>query len=69
MANIPSGSDAAIANFQRLMTECELKKVDLARRIDAHPVTVSAWSTGKARIPGSVIAYLDLLSKVKALAP
>lgn len=40
---------------------------ELSRRIDVHPSTVSSWSTGKVQPSGAVLAYLDLLARVKAL--
>jgi DNA-binding transcriptional regulator YiaG len=40
----------------------------LARAIEVHPNTVARWTTGKAKVPGAVITYLELLAKLKALA-
>lgn len=40
---------------------------ELARRLGIHRNTVSAWSTGKAPIPGPVAAYLDLAIKASRL--
>jgi len=50
------------------MKLCGLSASALARAVDVHPNTVSAWVTGKARTPGAVIAYLELLAKVRSLS-
>lgn len=54
--------------LQKLMAECHMTGARLARAVDVHPNTVARWATGKAQVPGAVLAYLTLLAKVKALA-
>ncbi len=41
--------------------------VDLANRTGSHVNSVSAWRTGKARVPGPVAAYLKLMLGLAAL--
>lgn len=38
-----------------------------AERIGVHPNSVSKWATGKADIPGPVIAYIVLATHVREL--
>jgi hypothetical protein len=40
---------------------------ELARRVDVGADRVSAWRRGKAKLPGSVVAYLDLALKAREL--
>jgi DNA-binding transcriptional regulator YiaG len=40
---------------------------ELARRIDVHGNTVSAWRTGRRALPGAVRAYVGLALQVSAL--
>lgn len=40
---------------------------ELARRIDVHGNTVSAWRTGRRALPGAVRAYVELVLEVSAL--
>lgn len=42
--------------------------VKLARAVDVTPKTVGMWLNGKARIPGSVKAYLKLKMRFLDLA-
>lgn len=42
-------------------------QADLAKRLRVHENTVSAWATGKARVPGAVQAYLRLAVAVSRL--
>lgn len=51
-----------------LLETAKLTGAELARRVDVHPNTVSNWTSGKSDPPGAVIAYLELLIKVRALA-
>ena len=66
-------SDAAASlyprnqDFRRLMREIAMKGAELARRVDVHPNTVSCWATDRSEVPGAVLAYLELLAKVRAL--
>jgi len=50
-----------------MMRECRLSGAKLAERVSVHPNTVSNWRNGKTPIPGAVIAYLELLAKVRSL--
>ncbi|WP_039189893.1 helix-turn-helix domain-containing protein [Aureimonas altamirensis] len=38
-----------------------------AELVYVHPNTVSKWVTGQAKVPGPVVAYLDLADGVMAL--
>ena len=40
----------------------------LAERCGVTPKTVSAWRTGKVKVPGSVMSYLSLAMRVKGFA-
>jgi len=57
----------SVSRFPGLLGETGLTGAELAKRVDVHPNTVSQWKTGAVEPPGAVIAYLDLLAKVKAL--
>ncbi len=37
---------------------------DLARRLELNPATVSSWRTGRRRVPGYALAYLELAVKL-----
>jgi transcriptional regulator with XRE-family HTH domain len=51
------------------MADCSLTNAELAKRVGVFPSTVSAWTNGKTKkVPGSVIAYLELLATIKRLA-
>jgi DNA-binding transcriptional regulator YiaG len=54
-------------NFPTLLSDAGITASELARRIDVFPSTVSTWTTGKTTPPGAVIAYLELLAKVRAI--
>lgn len=54
--------------LRRALADCRITGAELGRRIDVHANTVTAWTSGKRPVPGAVMAYLDLLAKVKALA-
>jgi transcriptional regulator with XRE-family HTH domain len=60
--------DIGERRLKSLLSECSLTGAELARRVDVHPNTVSAWMTGSRSIPGAVIAYLTLLAEVKRLS-
>jgi len=51
-----------------LLHDLDMKQAELAAAIEVTPRTVSLWTTGKARVPGAVFAYLELLKKVRTLA-
>jgi DNA-binding transcriptional regulator YiaG len=53
------------SDFPNLLGACGLSSADLARRVGVHPSTVSSWTTGRARPPGAVIAYLRLLAAIR----
>jgi transcriptional regulator with XRE-family HTH domain len=57
---------ADLERLKALMVDCDLTQAELSRRIDADKNTISHWVTGKHRVPGSVLAYLELLATVKA---
>lgn len=40
----------------------------LAEQCGVTPKTVSAWRTGKVKVPGSVVSYLSLAMRVKGFA-
>jgi hypothetical protein len=73
---LPNGDDSAgIAGFIKpdgdfgaLLRQSGLSQTDLARRIAAHPNTVSRWLRGERTVPGAVLAYLSLYIRVAATA-
>lgn len=54
--------------FKSRLDYLGLNQSRFAKLIYVHPNTVSKWMTGQARIPGPVIAYLDLADGVKAIS-
>lgn len=42
-------------------------QAELARRIDTYPTTLSRWVT-EGRIPGPVVAYINLALEVRKMA-
>lgn len=44
-----------------------LSQSGFAKLVYVHENTVSKWATGQAKVPGPVIAYLDLADGVMAL--
>jgi DNA-binding transcriptional regulator YiaG len=50
------------------MADCDMTGAELARRVDVFPSTVSAWVNARTDVPGAVLAYLTLLSKVRDTA-
>ena len=50
-----------------LLAASGLSGVELARRLDVSPNTVSNWNAKRAEPPGAVLAYLDLYVRVKHL--
>ncbi len=54
--------------FKRRLADLHLSQSGFARLVYVHENTVSKWATGQARIPGPVIAYLDLADGVMAMA-
>lgn len=43
-------------------------KKEFAKRAGVHPNTVTAWVMGRREVPGIVVAYLDLIARLRALA-
>jgi transcriptional regulator with XRE-family HTH domain len=66
-ANVVALPYSVSPKIKVLMDECGITGAELARRIDVFPSTVSAWVGGKP-VPGAVIAYLELLTKVRSAA-
>ena len=56
-------------NMVVLMKAAGVTGAQLAQQVDVFQSTVSNWRTGKSSVPGAVIAYLELLAKVRALLP
>ena len=52
-------------SFRDLMRDSGLSHTEIARRLEVHPNTVSAWGCGRHRVPVAVLAYLDLLIRVR----
>jgi plasmid maintenance system antidote protein VapI len=48
-----------IVEFESFLRDLGLRKADLARLLDIHPVTISRWEEA----PGYVLAYLRLLKE------
>lgn len=55
------------SSLNALMNDCQLSGAKLAERVNVHPNTVANWRNGKTPIPGAVLAYLELLAKVRSL--
>ena len=66
--NIASGQHARSTKLKALMADCDMTGAELARRVDVFPSTVSAWVNARTDVPGAVLAYLTLLSKVRDTA-
>lgn len=53
--------------FKSRLKGIHVTQAAFASLVYVHPNTVTKWATGKARIPGPVIAYLDLADGVMVL--
>lgn len=53
--------------FKQRLKDIHVTQAGFASLVNVHPNTVSKWVTGQAKIPGPVIAYLDLADGVMAL--
>lgn len=53
--------------FKSRLRDLYIGQAAFARLVQVHPNTVSKWATGQAKIPGPVVAYLDLADGVMAL--
>lgn len=53
--------------FKQRLKDLHVSQAGFARLVYVHENTVSKWATGQAKIPGPVIAYLDLADGVMAL--
>ncbi|TDR28914.1 helix-turn-helix domain-containing protein [Aquamicrobium defluvii] len=53
--------------FKRRLADLHVSQSGFAKLVYVHENTVSKWATGQARIPGPVIAYLDLADGVMAM--
>lgn len=53
--------------FKQRLKDLHVSQSGFARLVYVHDNTVSKWATGQAKIPGPVVAYLDLADGVAAL--
>ncbi|MCD1645268.1 helix-turn-helix domain-containing protein [Aurantimonas coralicida] len=53
--------------FKQRLKDIHVSQAGFAKIVYVHPNTVSKWMTGQTKIPGPVIAYLDLADGVMAL--
>ena len=53
--------------FKQRLRDLHVSQSGFAKLVYVHDNTVSKWATGQAKIPGPVIAYLDLADGVMAL--
>ncbi len=53
--------------FRAALKALGWKQSDLEQRIKVHPNTISAWATGRVKVPGPIVAYLDLAQRVHAV--
>lgn len=53
--------------FKQRLKYLRLSQSAFAKLVYVHPNTVTKWATGQAKVPGPVIAYLDLADGVVAL--
>ncbi|MBI1620349.1 helix-turn-helix domain-containing protein [Aquamicrobium zhengzhouense] len=53
--------------FKARLDYLHVSQSGFAKLVYVHRNTVSKWATGQAKIPGPVIAYLDLADGVMAL--
>lgn len=49
------------------MAQVGMSNSDLAAICEVHANTVSRWKTGRARVPGIVLAYLEMRRQLLAL--
>lgn len=54
--------------FKSRLAYLHMSQARFAKLVYVHENTVSKWATGQAKIPGPVIAYLDLADGVMAMA-
>jgi hypothetical protein len=54
--------DSAGVKFESLLSELDLTKADLAKRLRIHPGSISRWGD---KAPGYAMAYLELLLDIK----
>jgi transcriptional regulator with XRE-family HTH domain len=50
--------------FRATLERLRLDQAELARIIDASPVTVWRWTRGERETPGAVVALLDLMEGI-----
>mgnify|MGYP000998078775 CR=1 FL=1 len=65
---VASAPNTRNSDFGHLLIDCGLTKAKLARLVDVHPNTVTAWATGAREVPRAVMLYLGLLADVRRLA-
>ena len=53
--------------LKRMLVDLGWSQAELAGRISTNQNTVSRWVNGQSRVPGSVVAYLELLAKIKGV--
>lgn len=59
-----AGIEKNSIRLRQRLSDVGLSQAELARRMDVTERTVSLWTTGKGRVPGAVLAYLDLLAEI-----
>ena len=55
------------AEFHRIIRSLDMSQRELAARFNVAHSTVSAWATGKAPVPGTVVAYLESVAENRRL--
>lgn len=55
------------ADLKRSLAALGWSQAELARRIGAHPNTVSKWMTGKAAVSGAAAAYVEVHVKLREI--
>ena len=62
LVTLKPGGD--VAELALILEELGMTQTAFAARIESRADTVSRWMNGRAKIPGSVLAYARLLKRV-----